>query len=58
MKKNDIIKNSKGFLMGCEQGKKETIEKILKFVDKECEFIPDKHSDSLLDRLVKFVKNI
>lgn len=54
----EIIRNSKGFTFGYEEGKKDTIEKILKFVDKESEFLPDIHSDALLDRLVKFIKKL
>lgn len=46
------------FFQGYEQGKKDIVKKILKFVDEESEFIPDIHSDTLLDRLVKFVKDI
>ena len=41
-----------------DKGKRENIEKILKFVDEESEFCPDVHHDMLLDRLVKFIKKI
>lgn len=58
MKRIEIIKQSKSYAIGYEQGKKDIIQKILKFVDNECEFIPNVHSDSLLDRLVDFIKNI
>jgi endonuclease III-like uncharacterized protein len=51
-------KEVKAFFQGYELGKRETIEKILKFVDDECEFIIDIHCDSLLDRLVKIIKKL
>jgi len=41
-----------------EKGKKDVINKVLEFVEEECEFLPDIHSDNLLDRLVKFIKNL
>lgn len=58
MKRIEIIMNSKGYAMGCDKGKQDTIEKILKFVDEESKFLPDIHSDALLDRLVKFIKKL
>ena len=45
-------------MIGFSKGKKNIIDKILKFVEEESRFIPDIHSDALLDRLVKFVKKI
>ena len=46
------------FWQGFVKGKKFITSKVLKFVDKESEFLPDIHSDALLDRLVKFIKKI
>lgn len=36
----------------------EIIEKLKTFIDKESKFIADIHSDSLLDRLAKLIKEI
>lgn len=36
----------------------EIIETIKKFIDKESKFLPDIHSDILLDRLAKLIKEI
>jgi hypothetical protein len=58
MKRIEILMNSKGYKLGYEHGKQEVIKKMLKFVDNECEFIPSKDSDSLLDRIVKELKKI
>lgn len=46
------------FWQGFVKGKKFIISKVLKFIDEESEFLPDIHSDALLDRLVKFIKKI
>jgi hypothetical protein len=62
MKREEIIKNSKSYKIGYEDGKKNgkelVIKQVVKFVDEECRFIADIYSDSLLDRLVKVVKKI
>lgn len=58
MKINEKIKKSKSFVVGYEQGKKDTIKKILNFVDEESKFIVDIGSDMLLDRIVKEIKKI
>ena len=62
MKRIEIMKNSKSYKMGYEDGKKNgkelVIKQVLKFVDEECRFIVDIHSDSLLDRLVKIIKKL
>ena len=58
MKRMEIIRNSKGFALGYEEGKKFAVEKIIEFINEECEFIPDITSDMLLDRLVKVIKKI
>lgn len=58
MKINEKIKQSKSFIVGYEQGKKDTIKKILNFVDEESKFIVDIGSDMLLDRIVKEIKKI
>ena len=58
MKKKIDKENLEIFMIGFSKGKKNIIDKILKFVEEESRFIPDIHSDALLDRLVKFVKKI
>lgn len=58
MKRIEMIKQSKSYAIGYEQGKKDIVDKILKFVDKECEFIPNSAYNLLLDRLVKEVKQL
>ena len=58
MKRIEIIKQSKSYAIGYEEGKKDAIEKVLKFVDKESKFIAGISSDMLLDRLVKEVKKL
>ena len=62
MKRTEIMKNSKSYKIGYEDGEKKgkeiVIKQVLKFVDEECKFIADIHSDSLLDRLVKIIKNL
>ena len=50
--------NNEYFWIGYFKGKKEIIKKVLKFVEQEEEFLPDIHIDALLDRLVKFIKNL
>lgn len=56
MKRIEIIKQSKSYAIGYEQGKNDVIKQVLKFVDDESKFIPNVHSDTLLDRLVKMIK--
>ena len=58
MKTSKTIIQSKSYAIGYEQGKKQALEQILKFVEEESKFIPNVHSDTLLDRLVKEVKKI
>ena len=60
MKKSQSNKmlESSSFFVGYEKGKEKVKKEILNFVDKESEFLPDIHSDALLDRLVKLVKNL
>ncbi len=36
----------------------EIIEAIRRFIDKECKFIADIHSDKLLDRLAKLLREL
>lgn len=57
MKKEKKL-DEKSFWQGFNKGKQVVLQKILKFVDNECEFIPNVHSDALLDRLVDFVKKL
>ena len=58
MKVSKRIKESKSYAIGYEEGKKETIDKLIKFVDNESKFMPDIHTDKLLDRLVNFIKKL
>jgi hypothetical protein len=58
MKKKQSRFDINAFMKGYDKGKKEIVEKLLKFVDNESEFLPDVHIDALLDRLVKFIKKI
>lgn len=44
--------------LGFDSGAKYVVGKILQFIEKESEFTVDVHSDSLLDRLVNFIKKI
>lgn len=43
---------------GYKDGKKEVIDKLLRFVDNESKFIASKSMDLLLDRIVKEIKKI
>lgn len=58
MKDKKVKTKEEVYWCGFENGKKQVISKILKFVDKESEFLPDIHSDALLDRLVSFIKEM
>lgn len=58
MKKKESRFDINAFMKGYEKGKKETVEKVLKFVEDESEFMLDVHTDSLLDRLVKIIKKL
>lgn len=58
MKKKENRFDINAFMKGYGKGKKEIVEKVLKFVEDESEFMLDVHTDSLLDRLVKFIKKI
>ena len=46
------------YWLGYYRCKKDIVNKLLRFVDKESKFIPDIHSDKLLDRFVEFIKKI
>lgn len=58
MKKNKVVIDSKSFWIGYSKGKKNAIEKIRKFIEEESEFLPDVHTDGLLDRLANVLKKI
>ena len=46
------------FEKGFNKGKEVVVKQIEKFIEDESKFIPDIHSDALLDRLVKFIKKL
>lgn len=58
MKKIEKIMQSKSYIMGYNKGKKEVLDAVKNFIDKESKFLPDIHSDALLDRLVDLLKKI
>ena len=44
--------------LGFDNGVKSTVNAVLRFIDEESRFTVDIHSDSLLDRLVSFLKKL
>lgn len=50
--------NKEDFFKAYTKGKEDTINKIKKFIEQESKFMPDVHVDQLLDRLVKFIKEL